>query len=45
MDTQNVKSGQNGQTDVHDDNRVIVKITKVKDIFEQYDTNKKGGKK
>ena len=26
MDTQNVKSGQNGQTDVQDDNRVIVKI-------------------
>ena len=31
MDTQNVKSGQNGQTDVHDDNRVIVKIRDLKE--------------
>ena len=34
MDTQNVKSGQNGQTgqtDVQDDNRVIVKIRDLKE--------------
>ena len=31
MDTQNIKSGQNGQTDVQDDNRVIVKIRDLKE--------------
>ena len=31
MDTQNVKSGQNGQTDVQDDNRIIVKIRDLKE--------------
>ena len=31
MDTQNVKSGQNGQTDVQDGNRVIVKIRDLKE--------------
>ena len=31
MDTQNVKSGQNGQTDVQDNNRVIVKIRDLKE--------------
>ena len=31
MDTQKIESGQNGQTDVQDDNRVIVKIRDLKE--------------